>query len=75
VEILGGYLKESKKTVNTQINLQNQKVVSPFASALGYWDSLLNNMPYQRAQLTVFMVSSLIHEESLKALNKYSIVK
>jgi len=70
VEMLGGYLKESKETIDTQINLQNQRVLSPFASALGYWDSLLNNMPYQQAQLTVSKVSTLIHEESLKALNK-----
>jgi len=34
VEMLGGYLKESKKTIDTQINLQNQKVVSLFAFAL-----------------------------------------
>jgi len=70
VEMLGGYLKESKETIDTQINLQDQRVLSPFASALGYWDTLLNNMPYQQAQLTVIKVSTLIHEESLKALNK-----
>ncbi|XP_070069552.1 uncharacterized protein [Drosophila takahashii] len=53
VEMLGGYLKKSKETIDTHINNQNQKEVSPFASALGYWDSLLKNMPYQQAQLTV----------------------
>jgi len=31
VEMLGGYLKESMETIDTQINLQYQKVVSPFA--------------------------------------------
>jgi len=67
VEMLGGYLKETKETIDTQINLQYQKVVSPFASALGYWDSLLNNMPFQQAQLTIVTVSSLIHEDLLPA--------
>jgi len=59
VEMLGGYLKESMETIDTQINLQYQKVVSPFAPALCYWESPLNNN-----------VTILIHEESLKELNQ-----
>ncbi|KAI8038735.1 hypothetical protein M5D96_008643 [Drosophila gunungcola] len=70
VELLGGYLKESKETIDAQIELQNNKKESPYATALSYWDTLLNNMPPQQAQLTVIKITNMIHEASLKVLNK-----